>query len=264
MESPGASSEAASAPLFRSIGSALPSPRPHSVPLADVPLVHERPAERVYPEAKRSEVLSRAVNVVIAGVALVILSPVLVLVGIAVRISSPGPIIYRQIRVGVDRRRNRLPAVYDRRGTDIGGRAFTMYKFRSMTTDAERNGVTWAKQNDARVTAIGRFLRLSRLDELPQLFNVLIGDMNIVGPRPERPSIFVRLRDQIDDYALRQRAKPGITGWAQINQDYDSTIADVRRKVQYDLAYIGRQSLMEDLRIMAQTLPVMLLRRGAR
>ena len=264
MESPGASSEAASAPLYRTMGSALPSPRPHGLPIADVPLVHERPAERVVPEAKRSEMVSRVMNVIIASVALLILSPVLVLVALAVRLTSPGPIIYRQIRVGVDRRRNRLPAVYDRRAADIGGQAFTMYKFRSMTVDAERQGVTWAKKNDARVTAVGRFLRLSRLDELPQLFNVLIGDMNIVGPRPERPSIFVRLRDQIDDYALRQRAKPGITGWAQINQDYDSTLADVRRKVQYDLDYIGRQSLMQDLRIMAQTLPVMLLRRGAR
>lgn len=246
------------------MGSALSNARPHSIPIADLPIAHERPVERVLPEARRSEMLNRAMNVAVASVALLILSPLLICVAIAVRLSSPGPIIYRQIRVGMDRRRNRLPAVYDRRGTDIGGRAFTMYKFRSMTVDAERTGVKWATKNDARVTAIGRFLRLSRLDELPQLFNVLIGDMNIVGPRPERPSIFVRLRDQIDDYALRQRAKPGITGWAQINQDYDSTLADVRRKVQYDLDYIGRQSLMQDLRIMAQTLPVMLLRRGAR
>lgn len=269
MDYPGANSEAVGAAMYRPLGaSALPatapSPRAHPVPLADVAPGHERASVPVVAEAKRSEVLNRAVNVVIASVALAILSPVFLLVAVAIRLTSPGPIIYRQIRVGVDRRRHRLPAVYDRRTADIGGRAFTMYKFRSMTMNAEQNGIVWAKKNDARVTSIGQFLRLTRLDELPQLLNVLIGDMNIVGPRPERPGIFVRLRDEIDLYQHRQRAKPGITGWAQVNQDYDSTLADVRRKVQYDLDYIRRQSLAEDIRIMLRTIPVMVLRRGAR
>jgi lipopolysaccharide/colanic/teichoic acid biosynthesis glycosyltransferase len=146
---------------------------------------------------------------------------------------------------------------------DVGGKAFTMYKFRTMTVNAETNGAVWATKNDARVTPIGGLLRGTRLDEIPQLVNVLKGDMNIVGPRPERPSIFMQLRKEIDRYHLRQRAKPGITGWAQINQNYDTSIDDVRRKVEYDLAYIERRSVVEDMRIMARTLPVMFFRKGA-
>ena len=129
--------------------------------------------------------------------------------------------------------------------------------------DAEKNGAVWATKNDPRITPIGRVLRKTRLDELPQLFNVLRGDMNIVGPRPERPSIFLRLSQDIPEYRMRQRAKPGITGLAQISQAYDSCLDDVRNKVRYDLEYISRQSLAEDLRIMIKTVPVMLLRRGA-
>lgn len=271
MEFHGVNSETTRAPLYIPLGAPAAQAQTAvarsstAVPL-EVPVAVPRPVEapQLVVEAQRSEMINRAVNVVIASVALAILSPVFILVAIAVRLTSPGPIIYRQIRVGVDRRRNRIPAVYDRRAADVGGRVFTMYKFRSMTVNAEKNGIVWAKKNDSRVTSIGKFLRLTRLDELPQLINVLIGDMNIVGPRPERPGIFVRLRDEIDAYQLRQRAKPGITGWAQVNQDYDSTLDDVRRKVQYDLDYIRRQSLAEDVRIMLRTIPVMVLRRGAR
>jgi lipopolysaccharide/colanic/teichoic acid biosynthesis glycosyltransferase len=132
-----------------------------------------------------------------------------------------------------------------------------------MYLDAERlSGAVWATQHDPRVTPLGRFLRTCRLDELPQLFNVIKGDMNIVGPRPERPGIFARLRQDISDYPLRQRAKPGITGWAQINHRYDACLDDVREKVRYDLEYLERQSLAEDLRIMVKTVPVMLFRKG--
>jgi lipopolysaccharide/colanic/teichoic acid biosynthesis glycosyltransferase len=120
----------------------------------------------------------------------------------------------------------------------------------------------WATKNDPRVTCVGRFLRKTRLDELPQLFNVVKGDMNIVGPRPERPTIFARLRQDISEYSLRQRAKPGITGWAQVNLAYDSTIDDVRKKVDLDLEYLQRQSVLEDVRIMLRTVPVMLFKRG--
>ena len=127
----------------------------------------------------------------------------------------------------------------------------------------ETTSETWAQPEDARVTALGQVLRKFRLDEVPQLFNVLKGDMNIVGPRPEQPTIFVYLREQIEGYQRRQRVRPGITGWAQINQGYDTSVDDVRRKVRYDLEYIRRQSALEDLRIMARTLPVMLRRRGA-
>jgi lipopolysaccharide/colanic/teichoic acid biosynthesis glycosyltransferase len=132
-----------------------------------------------------------------------------------------------------------------------------------MCVDAEcRSGAVWASRNDSRVTPVGRVLRRCRLDELPQLFNVLRGDMNIVGPRPERPSIFCRLREEIPDYPLRQRTRPGITGWAQIRQAYDTCIEDARNKVRLDLEYLQRRDLLEDLRIMLKTIPVMLFRRG--
>jgi lipopolysaccharide/colanic/teichoic acid biosynthesis glycosyltransferase len=138
-----------------------------------------------------------------------------------------------------------------------------MYKFRTMRVDAEADGrAVWAQKKDPRTTSMGRILRKTRLDELPQLYNVLRGDMNIVGPRPERPTIFDELRANIEEYPYRQRVKPGITGWAQINQSYDACVDDVRRKVHFDLEYLRRQGLLEDLRIMSLTLPVMLFRRG--
>jgi lipopolysaccharide/colanic/teichoic acid biosynthesis glycosyltransferase len=129
--------------------------------------------------------------------------------------------------------------------------------------DAEHgSGAVWAEKRDPRVTSVGRFLRQYRLDELPQLINVLRGEMNIVGPRPERPAIVRDLRESIDEYRARHRALPGITGLAQINHHYDSCLDDVRTKVVYDLEYIRRQSLWEDLKIMVKTIPVMLFRRG--
>jgi lipopolysaccharide/colanic/teichoic acid biosynthesis glycosyltransferase len=211
----------------------------------------------------RSERINRVLNIVLATVAIIILSPVFVLVGLAVWLTSPGPILYTQDRVGIDRRSRRALALYDRRGSDHGGSVFTIYKFRSMRCDAEQHsGAVWATRNDPRVTVVGGFLRKTRLDELPQLFNVIKGDMNIVGPRPERPTIFARLRQDISEYPLRQRAKPGITGWAQVNLAYDSTIDDVRKKVDLDLEYLRRQSVVEDVRIMLRTIPVMLFKRG--
>jgi len=229
---------------------------------ADRPLAHATTIVEVVPR-ERSEIANRIVNVVLAAAALIVLSPVLLLVAIAIKLTSRGPIFYLQTRIGLNRRWNRTHAMYDRRTQDLGGTVFTIYKFRSMYVNAERDGAAvWATKQDARVTPVGRFLRQSRLDEVPQLFNVLRGDMNIVGPRPERPSIFVRLRSDIAEYPMRQRAKPGITGWAQINQSYDSCVEDVRRKVSYDLEYIRRQSLAEDVKIMLKTVPVMLFKRG--
>ena len=211
----------------------------------------------------RSEIANRAVNVALASLALVVLSPVIVVVAIAVKLSSRGNAVYSQTRVGLDRRVNHTDALYDRRKQDNGGMIFTIYKFRTMRADAESNsGAVWATRNDPRVTKLGRILRRTRLDELPQLVNVLKGDMNIVGPRPERPSIFVRLREDLPDYRFRQRTRPGITGWAQINHTYDTSIDDVRAKIRYDLEYLERQCLTEDLKIMAKTLPVMLFRRS--
>ena len=212
----------------------------------------------------RSELANRALNVAIAVIAVVFLAPVMLLIAIMVKLSSPGPVFYIQTRVGMDRRRRDATALFDRRHLDVGGRQFNIIKFRSMRADAEQGtGAVWATQNDPRVTSVGRFMRKTRLDELPQLFNVIRGDMNIVGPRPERPSIFAQLRQNIQEYPLRQRARPGITGWAQINQAYDSSIDDVRSKVQFDLEYLERQSVMEDLKIMARTLPVMIFKRGS-
>jgi lipopolysaccharide/colanic/teichoic acid biosynthesis glycosyltransferase len=211
----------------------------------------------------RSEIANRCVNVVLASLALIILSPVILLVAIAVKLSSRGDAVYSQTRVGLDRRESNIDALYDRRKQDCGGIIFTIYKFRTMRADAERNsGAVWATRNDPRVTKLGRILRRTRLDELPQLVNVLKGDMNIVGPRPERPSIFVRLREDLPDYRLRQRTRPGITGWAQINHSYDTSIDDVRAKIRYDLEYLERQCLAEDLKIMVKTVPVMLFRRS--
>jgi lipopolysaccharide/colanic/teichoic acid biosynthesis glycosyltransferase len=220
----------------------------------------ERTAE-VLPR-QRSEWVTRLVNFVIASVALIAVAPLMAIVALLVKLTSPGPAFYSQVRVGVDRRW-RQKHTDDRRMHDHGGMPFEMYKFRSMRVDAEADGkAVWAQKKDPRVTPIGGFLRKTRLDELPQLYNVLRGDMNIVGPRPERPSIFAELRQDIPEYQMRQRVKPGITGWAQINQAYDSCIDDVRNKVQLDLEYLKKQSLGMDLRIMSMTIPVMLLRRG--
>ena len=209
--------------------------------------------------------LERAVNVAIAATALVVAAPVMLLVALAIRFDSPGPVLYTQERVGRDDRRGRERRRHpfgprtDRRKQNLTGRVFTIYKFRSMRTDAEAaSGATWATRNDPRCTRLGRFLRASRLDELPQLWNVLKGDMNIVGPRPERPTIIVNLVRDIREYPARHRARPGITGWAQINAAYDTSLEDVRRKVRYDLEYLEQRSLATDLRIMARTVPVMI------
>jgi lipopolysaccharide/colanic/teichoic acid biosynthesis glycosyltransferase len=224
---------------------------------------YARPDEQIGHPAETREPLSRSVNLLLALVALILLFPLLVLIAVIVWLSTPGPILYTQVRVGLDRRVPLDPSQNHRRERNLGGLPFTIYKFRTMRVDAEHgSGAVWAQQSDPRVTAIGRLLRQYRLDELPQLINVLKGEMNIVGPRPERPTIFAELREHIAEYPLRQRAKPGITGLAQINHHYDRSLDDVRTKVRYDLEYIRRQSFFEDFRIMLKTLPVILLRRG--
>ena len=216
-----------------------------------------------YSSYQTSEWARRGINVLLALIALIVTMPVMVIVAVLVRLTSRGPALYTQVRVGLDRRAPANGSQNHRREHDLGGQPFTIYKFRTMRVDAEHgSGAVWAQQQDPRVTAIGGLLRQYRLDELPQLLNVLKGEMNIVGPRPERPTIFAELREHIAEYPLRQRAKPGITGLAQINHHYDRSLEDVRTKVHYDLEYIRRQSLVEDLRIMLKTLPVILLRRG--
>lgn len=194
---------------------------------------------------------------------LVIAAPLMVLIAILVKLTSRGPVLYAQTRVGLDRRGPGSGGGNGRRALDAGGKPFTIYKFRTMRANGNPEAQVWARPDDPRVTRLGRVLRKYRLDELPQLFNVLRGDMNIVGPRPEQPQIFAELRRQIGDYGRRQRVRPGITGWAQVNLHYDTSVESVRQKVAYDLEYVARQSLAEDLRIMLRTVPVVLFRRGA-
>ncbi|MFN0097671.1 MAG: sugar transferase [Gemmatimonadaceae bacterium] len=205
----------------------------------------------------------RALNVIVATIGLVLTAPLMVVIAIAIKLSSPGPVFYRQLRVGLDKRTS-LGGNHRRR-VDLGGKPFMLYKFRTMRpTRPGEAAQVWCGENDPRITSIGRFLRRTRLDELPQLVNVLQGHMNIVGPRPEQPEIFQNLRSEVASYQRRQQVRPGITGHAQINLAYDSCIDDVRKKVAHDLEYIERQSFLEDLRIMALTAPVMVFRKGSR
>ena len=190
--------------------------------------------------------LQRVYSFLIAAVGLVVAAPVLVLVALAVRATSPGPILYRQNRVG------------------FRGHVFQVLKFRSMYINAEaRTGAVWAVKDDPRITPVGRWLRKLRLDELPQLLNVLRGEMAIVGPRPERPEFVKTLTEQIPFYGQRHFVKPGITGWAQINHKYGDTIQDTITKLEYDLYYLKNLTFSMDLYIMFHTAKVMLLSKGS-
>lgn len=207
------------------------------------------------------EAASRALDKLVALVVLVVASPLMLVIALAIKMDSNGPVLYRQLRVGKDRRR-RTPITDDgdpdRRTGDLGGRPFVLHKFRTMHVDAEADcGPTWSGSDDDRTTRVGRFLRRHRLDELPQLYDVLRGEMSIVGPRPERPGFFQQLRQEIERYRWRQTVRPGITGWAQINRPGDGSVEDVERKLRYDLEYLERRSLWFDLWIMIRTPLVM-------
>ena len=222
------------------------------------------PAPAVSHPPREREGSRRFVNVVVALTGIVIAAPLMAVIALVVKLTSRGPLLYTQMRIGVDRRTPLHPSGNGRRNNDHGGKPFRIYKFRTMYHRAGSvQAQVWARPDDPRVTPIGRVLRQYRLDELPQLFNVLRGDMNIVGPRPEQPTIFQDLRRQIDGYQTRQRVRPGITGWAQINQHYDRSLDDVKRKIAFDLEYVERHSLLEDVKIMMRTLPVILFKRGA-
>lgn len=202
-------------------------------------------------------------NIVLALVALIVSAPLMALIAVLVKATSRGPVFYTQLRIGMDRRRRPRPVPACERRVDLGGKPFTLYKFRTMYVATEERGrEVWATPDDPRITSLGRILRRYRLDELPQLINVLKGDMNVVGPRPEQPQIFAGLSDRVARYVERQRVLPGITGWAQVNLQYDQTVEDVRRKVMLDLEYLERRSMREDLRIVLRTVPVILGRRG--
>ena len=191
-------------------------------------------------------VLRRLLSILVSFISLVLILPVLPFVVLAIKLDSRGPVLYRQQRVG------------------RGGVTFYCYKFRTMRQDAEADtGPTWAGDDDPRITHVGRFLRASRLDEIPQLWCVLKGDMAFVGPRPERPEFVAWLTKEIPYYGVRHVVRPGITGWAQVRYKYGNTVADAKEKLQYDLFYIKNASLGLDLLIMFQTIKTVLLGRGA-
>ena len=218
-------------------------------------------ATEIHSHSKRG---CRFLSVVGASAALFVAAPLMLLIAVLVKVTSKGPIIYTQTRVGMNRRNESRNGKSDRRRIDYGGRPFSLFKFRTMYMNAERGqGAVWALPDDPRITPVGRLLRQSRLDELPQLINVLRGEMNLVGPRPERPQIVEQLSRQIEGYRNRHSVRPGITGWAQVNQHYDQMLEDVRQKLAFDLEYLAKRSVLEDLKIMLRTVPVMVSRRGA-
>jgi sugar transferase (PEP-CTERM system associated) len=209
------------------------------------------PSSLIYSEGFRLDqkflFQQRMVSLLVGSAVLLVCMPIIPLIALAVKLSSPGPVFFRQRRVG-------------RKGLE-----FEVIKFRTMGVDAEaKTGPTWAGKNDPRVTPVGAFLRRTRLDEIPQLWNVLRGDMSLVGPRPERPEFVSWLAEEIPFYHLRHIVRPGLTGWAQISCDYGASMDDTKQKLQYDLYYIKHMSLMLDLLVIFETIKTVLLRRGSR
>jgi lipopolysaccharide/colanic/teichoic acid biosynthesis glycosyltransferase len=215
----------------------------------------------------------RTIDISGALFGLLLTLPLWLLVALAIRLDSPGPIFYRQERVGHNRRRSDRRVVSlageerrslaDRRARLGFGKVFWIIKFRSMYQNAESiTGPVWAQKDDPRITRLGRILRVTRVDELPQLWNVLIGDMSLVGPRPERPYFVNDLKTKVKDYITRFSVKPGITGLAQVEHKYDESLEDVSRKITYDLRYIRNWTVVQDLKIIARTIIVVLSARG--
>jgi len=194
--------------------------------------------------SKRRLMAKRLFDVILASAFFLVLWPFMLLTAIAVKLESPGAVLYHQVRVG------------------LNGRHFRIYKFRSMRQDAEKNGAVWAQKNDARVTRVGAFIRNTRLDELPQLYNVLAGSMSFVGPRPERPEFVTDLSQQIPFYDTRHKVKPGLMGWAQLKYPYGASVEDAKNKLQYDLYYTKNHSFLMDMLIMIQTVEIILLGKG--
>lgn len=190
--------------------------------------------------------LKRALDVLISLLLLIPAAPIMLITAIVVRLESPGPVIYTQDRVG------------------LFEKEFTVYKFRSMRADAEKNGAVWASAQDARVTRFGKFIRKVRIDELPQIWNILKGDMSFIGPRPERMAFVTKLKETIPYYSLRHTVKPGLTGWAQVCYPYGASEDDARRKLEYDLYYIKNMSILLDINIVFKTVGVVLFPKGAR
>jgi sugar transferase (PEP-CTERM system associated) len=191
------------------------------------------------------QIVRRLVSILVSATALAICAPFIPFIILAVRMSSPGPIFFHQTRVG------------------LRGRHFSVIKFRTMRQDAEAGGAVWATKNDPRVTGLGRFMRKTRLDEIPQLWNVLRGEMGFVGPRPERPEFVQWLSSEIPFYELRHMIRPGITGWAQVRYQYGASLEETKQKLEYDLYYVKHLSVGLDLLIMFETIKTIILRRGA-
>jgi sugar transferase (PEP-CTERM system associated) len=191
--------------------------------------------------------VKRVFDLFCATILLVLSLPVMLATAVLIKLESPGPVLYRQVRTG------------------LHGRSFSIAKFRSMRNDAEKDGKpVWAAANDARVTRVGAVIRRLRIDELPQLFNVLLGEMSLVGPRPERPYFVEQLTQEIPFYALRHSVKPGVTGWAQVRYPYGATVEDSQEKLQYDLYYVKNHTLFLDLLVLMETVSVVLTGKGAR
>ena len=191
--------------------------------------------------------MKRILDVILSLMGIILFLPFAPIIAVMIKLDSPGPVLFKQLRVGV------------------GEKTFHLYKFRTMRQDAEKNsGAVWATEDDPRITRVGRFLRKSRLDEVPQLFNVLRGDMSFVGPRPERPEFVNKLNERVPYYATRHTVKPGVTGWAQVKYPYGASEEDALDKLRYDLFYIKNYSLLLDLVIILETVKVVLFGRGGR
>ncbi len=204
-------------------------------------------AKSLHDPSNSIHIFKRISDLIVALALLIFTAPLLAMIALAIKCDSPGPILYRQERVG------------------RGGRRFVLLKFRSMVSDAERDGrPVWAAERDARISRVGRFIRQTRIDELPQLINVLRGDMSLVGPRPERPFFVEYLNQVIPYYDRRHSVHPGITGWAQVNYPYGASVEDSRRKLMYDLEYLAKANLFFDIKILLLTVGVIVLRSGAR
>jgi exopolysaccharide biosynthesis polyprenyl glycosylphosphotransferase len=190
--------------------------------------------------------LKNIMDKTMAIIGFLITIPLMILTAICIKMESEGPVIYSQSRVGLDER------------------PFILHKFRSMYLNAETNGAVWAKENDPRITRVGKIIRFLRIDELPQLWNVLKGEMSFVGPRPERLEFVRNLEKEIPYYMLRHNVKPGITGWAQVNYNYGASIKDALEKLQFDLYYVKNRGFLLDVYIMVRTLRVILFGIGSR
>jgi len=218
--------------------------------------------------------VKRTTDIISALIGLVLTSPLWIIIPLLIKLTSKGPVFYSQVRVGINRRKEARRFIQEaevdenrkreRRRVDYCGTTFRLFKFRTMIIDAEKNsGPVWAEKNDPRITALGRFLRKTRIDEIPQFINVLRGDMSLIGPRPERPEFVEKLISQVESYERRLEVKPGITGLAQVSNGYDSSISSVVKKVQHDIDYIDRWSIWGDIKIVLRTVIVVFTGRGA-